>query len=841
MIHHHGCRKAVFAIALIVILFFISSSHQAPVIGIDLGSRWLKVGIAKAGSPIDLVLNEQSKRKTSNIIGFREKDRFVGEAAYTMVARFPEKMLRFMNFLLGKNYDLELQQTLARYNELMVPVSLVKNAERGTIDVKFSNKVVYSPEELLSMIFLYIKQLSDEVSKGVPVVDVVVSIPHYFNIAQRQAILDAATIAKVNILALMHDHTATALQYGIKNAKMIKEMTKERHIALFYDIGSIATTVSVAQYSPKNAKEAKSSLGNIKVLGYASDDHLGGVDFDGVLANHFAEKFVEKYKSDPRKENRPATRLFEESQKIKHILSANNDAHLSIESLQNDKDLSAKITREEFEKLSEDLLNRLVNPIKEALARANLTLEDVDSFELSGGSSRIPAVQDKLSKLLGSGRSLSYSLNADEAIAMGASFYGATLSPSFKVTAFKLVDTAPYEVDFALSGSEKNIALFNKQDEIDSKKTINVPRTEDFSVTLMYNPNSLPKGYTAEQAAFATYEITGVSKAMSNWTFEDERGKKKKVKATFKLNRNGLVELDSVTAILEETITVRVENDTLAADGNETKAEPVYKKDIRVTKVDLEFRQTDLSLVKRLTPEQLQASQEKVRSVEEFESLKRRISAARNTLESTLYATREKLIESSEKKAFYTTAEKNKINDALDKVEEWLGENYDDEDNVDPAQITVYKEKLATITDLTNPIYDRIAESKARKEALTYCKNIFNTTNYLIQNMKENLKHITDEERDELAAFVKETEKSALESLAKQDRAPLFEAPAILAADIQKECLKVTERALRLAKKPVPKPEPVTTNTTSTNDTTTIPPQQESTGENNQENKKDEL
>src|SRR3989338_1649980 len=121
-------------ILILLISLFISSSQQASLIGIDLGSRWLKIGIAKTGSPIDLVLNEQSKRKTSNIIGFRDEDRYVGEAGYTMVARFPEKMLRFLNFLLGRNYDLEITETLARYNELKVPLTLVKNQERGTMD-----------------------------------------------------------------------------------------------------------------------------------------------------------------------------------------------------------------------------------------------------------------------------------------------------------------------------------------------------------------------------------------------------------------------------------------------------------------------------------------------------------------------------------------------------------------------------------------------------------------------------------------------------------------------------------------------------------------------------------
>ncbi|KAF0983425.1 hypothetical protein FDP41_010490 [Naegleria fowleri] len=809
---------ALFVIILSYIL--VEPSHQGPIVGIDLGSRWLKVGIAKSGSPIDLVLNEQSKRKTSNIIGFRGKDRYIGEAGYTMVARFPDKMLRFLNFALGKSYDLELNEVSRRYNELKVPVSLVKNEERGTVDVKFSNDATYSPEELLSMIFLYIKQLADD-GKTAAVTDAIVSIPHFFTRAQRQAILDSASIANIKILALMHDHTATALQYGIKSAKIIKELTKPRHVALFYDIGSVSTTVSIAEYT--QSKE-KTSLGNIKILGFASDENLGGSHFDNVLADFFAEKFIDKHKSDPRKEVRPLTRLVEESQKIKHILSANNDAYLSIENLYNDRDLSIKITREEFEKLSEQLLNRLTKPITAALSVANLTLDDIDAFEMSGGSSRIPAVQDRISKFVGSKLMVGYSLNADEAIAMGSSFYGAMLSPSFKVTAFKIFDTVPHKVDFLLSGNDKEINLFNHKDEIDAKKTITVPRTEDFTITLKYASEYLPSGYSTEHAAFATYEITGVTKAMSNWTFEDERGKKKKVKATFKVNKFGLVELDSVNAILEETITVRVESNNTTT-SNETKTEPVYKKDTRVTKVALDVKFIDISVIKPLTPEQLKASREKVKNVEDFEALKRRISAARNNLESALYSTREKLLDNPDYKGFFTTKERDEINTVIDELEVWLGEN-DEEGVVEPSRVDLFTSKLKLLTDLTDPIQDRWREHKGRKEALSYCKSVFNATNYAIHYMRENQKHITEDELNELHQFNKETEMNITSILAKQDRSPLYEAPTVRAKDIKKQCGKVSERAFLLSKKPVPKPEKPATNETNE---TTIPSTNEET------------
>ncbi|KAG2377675.1 hypothetical protein C9374_009191 [Naegleria lovaniensis] len=843
-----GVSTFISVALLVTILAYllVEPSHQGPIVGIDLGSRWLKVGIAKSGSPIDLVLNEQSKRKTSNIIGFRGQDRYIGEAGYTMVARFPDKMLRFLNFVLGKSYDLELKQTWSRYNELKVPVTLVKNDARGTVDVKFSNDVIYSPEELLSMIFLYIKQLADD-GKSAAVTDAIVSIPHFFTKLQRQAILDAAAIANIKILALMHDHTATALQYGIKSAKTIKELTKPRHVALFYDIGSVSTTVSVAEYT--QSKE-KTSLGNIKVLGFASDENLGGVHFDNVLADYFAEKFIEKYKADPRKEVRPVTRLVEESQKIKQILSANNDAYLSIENLYNDRDLSLRITREEFEKLSEPLLNRLAKPITAALAMANLTLDDIDAFEMSGGSSRIPAVQDRISKFVGSKLTLGYSLNADEAIAMGSSFYGAMLSPSFKVTAFKIVDIVPHKVDFLLSGNDKEMNLFNHKDEIDAKKTITVPRTDDFTITLKYAPEYLPSGFAAEHATFATYEITGVGKAMSNWTFEDERGKKKKVKATFKVNKFGLPELDSVNAILEETITVRVDNANDTKNGNETaKAEPVYKKDTRVTKVALDVKLIDNSVIKPLTPEQLKASQEKVKQVEDFEALKRRISAARNNLESALYSTREKLLENVDYKGFFTLKEKDDINSVIDELEVWLSEN-DDEGIVEPSRVDLFKSKLKTLTDLTDPIQDRLREHKGRKEALKYCKSVFNATSYTIHYMREHQKHITEEELSELNQFNKETEMNITTILAKQDRTPLYEPPTILAADIKKQCTRVSERAFLLSKKPVPKPEksaanettiPATNEETKTEESSTADSQEQSERTTEEQKKKDEL
>ncbi|EFC50686.1 predicted protein [Naegleria gruberi] len=606
-------------------------------------------------------------------------------------------------------------------------------------------------------------------------------------------------------------------------------------ITLFYDIGSISTTVSVVEYSQN---KEKNSLGNIKVLGVASDEKLGGAYFDNVLANYFAEKFIEKYKQDPRVEKRPATRLVEEAQRLKHILSANNEAHLSIESLYNDRDLSMKVTREDFEKLSESLLLRLVDPIKEALITANLTMDDIDYFEMSGGSSRIPAIQERLSKFANK-LSLSYSLNADEAIAMGASFFGASNSPSFHVKTFKLVDITPYQINFALSGSDKDINLFNSNDEIDSKKTITVPRTEDFSITLKYSPNSIPKSYTTENSIISTYQINGVTKTMSNWTFEDERGKKKKVKATFKLNRYGLVELDSVNAILEETVTVRVEtNDTIKDGSNETKPEPTYKKDTKTTKVDLDFKMTEVSLVKQLTPEQLKASREKINNVEKYESLKRKISAARNTLEATLYGTRDKILDNPEFKPYFTVTEQNNINKALDELEVWLSDNYD-EGTVDQSVVDTYNTKLRTITDFTNPIHDRHREHRARKEVVGFCKNIFNVTNQAVKYMKDNQKHITDEERQELLDLITEKEKYLSDTISKQDKLPLFEAPTVLAAEIKKECGKVSERTLILAKKPVPKPE-----TTIEKNETVIPPQSETQPEEvNQEEteKKDEL
>ncbi|KAL9642388.1 hypothetical protein ABK040_014231 [Willaertia magna] len=851
----NGSLLLVLLGCIFFLTYFINNSYQGPLIGIDLGSRWLKVGIAKIGTPIDLVLNEQSKRKTSNIIGFRDEDRYIGESAYNMVGRFPEKMIRFLNLVFGKNYDKQLEETLKRFNELKIPIQLVKSESgRGTMDVKFSNNVIYSPEELLAMIFNYIRQLTDEKGTGSVVGDAVITIPHYLSMAQRQAILDAASISGINVLSLMHDHTATALQYGIKNLKKIKEMTKEYENVVFYDIGSTSLTVSAVQYSPppkEEGKKASSSLGLIKVLGYASDESLGGSDVDGVLVDHFAKKFIEKYNNvgDPRTNARSLSRLVEESQKVKHVLSANNEAFLNVENLFKDRDLHVKITREEFETLVKPLLERSVKTIEKALSLANITIKQVDSFEMSGGSSRIPILQDYISKSLGI--NLSFSLNADEAIALGSSYYGVMLSPSFSMkNKFKLIDVAPYEINFVLSKTgdkePKELPLFvYMKDKLEETATITVPRTEDFTITVKYAPDSLPLGYSTEDGLIAQYEVNGVEKAMSEWKFDDERGKKKKVRVVFKLNSNGFVTLDSATALLEETVTVRVDPPASNDTKSETEAKPTYKKDIKTTKVDLEVKVTDLSLVKKMTPEQIIQSKERVKKVESYEQLKRRISAARNTLESTLYGTRDSIFENDNLRPYYTQQDKNAIIKVLEQVEEWLNDYSDDE--VNESQVTLYKDKLSSITSLTNPIIERYNEFKKRKEAITFCTNIFNSTIQAMKYMKENQKHITEEELNELNNFLLEKQNFLKDSLARQAAYPSFETPIITAKEIQTECSKLTEKTFQLARKPKPEPEvkitPENTNVDENNNAEQQQQSKESTEEQQQEEqpKKDEL
>jgi heat shock protein 4 len=334
-----------------------------------------------------------------------------------------------------------------------------------------------------------IKQITANEIK-LPVSDLVMSVPAWFTDVQRRALIDAAEIAGLKLLRLMNDTTAAAIGWGITKLDLPAPEEKPRRVA-FIDCGHSNFTCSVVEFKK----------GELSVKSTAFDRHLGGRDFDKALLDHFAKEFLGKYKIDIRSNPKAMTRVLAAAEKLKKILSANQQAPLNIESLMNDVDVRAMVTRQEFEALVEPVLNRVTAPLEQALAEAKLSKEDIDVIEVVGGGSRVPAIKERIQAFFG--KTLSFTLNQDEAIARGCAFSCAILSPIFKVRDFAVQDVVSYPIEFAwekdadIPDEDTSLVVFNKGNVLPSTKILTFYRKQPFTLEARYAstaelPGSIP-------------------------------------------------------------------------------------------------------------------------------------------------------------------------------------------------------------------------------------------------------------------------------------------------------------------------------------------------------------
>jgi len=467
--------------------------------------------------------------------------------------------------LLGKQYSKTL---LTDYGPSYFPYEIVVDEERGAVKIKEGERFL-APETLVAMVFTYAKQLA-QTHTGEKVADCVITVPGFYRQFERQAILDAALIAGLKVLSLMNDHTALALKYGIDHN--VAELTEPQNV-LFYDMGSTATRASVVQFSAIPDKEAfqkNKTLGQLKVLSTSWDETLGGYAFTDRLSGMLEKQSKEKI--DGKK--RPMAKLLQAAEKAKVVLSANKEAHPSIESFIGDYDFKATVRRTDFETEVSDLLDRVGPPIVRALAMANLTVDEIHKVEVVGGAWRIPKVGEILLKESGKSQ-LQKTMNADEAFCFGAALYAASLSTAFRLRKFGVHDITSFPVSIDIDslggggveeevsdeeeegkeaseaeGAKKNVKLFKIGHKIPAKRLLTFKRDEDLTFTVKYDgelPPTVP-------VTIAKYNITGVKKAMDKYP----NGTKPKINVSFRLTRSGLVEVDKAEAAIEEMVEVEV-------------------------------------------------------------------------------------------------------------------------------------------------------------------------------------------------------------------------------------------------------------------------------------------
>jgi heat shock 70kDa protein 4 len=358
----------------------------------------------------------------------------------------------------------------------------------GQVGVEVSylgKKEQFTAIQLLAMFLGKIKSTASTELR-LPVSDVVMSCPPWFTDIQRRATLDAAEVAGLKLLRLINDTTAIALGYGITKSDLPEGDQKPRRVA-FVDIGYSDYACSIVEFRK----------GELTVKSTTHDRHFGGRNFDKALVDHFAADFKTKYKIDIKTNPKATTRVAAAAEKLKKILSANASAVLNIESLMEDVDVKSVMKREELEELVKPLLDRVSLPLEQALAEAKLKVDDIDVVEMVGGCTRVPSLKERVSKFFG--KTLSFTLNQDEAIARGCAFSCAILSPVFRVRDFSVHDIVSYPIEFSWEQSpdipdeDTSLTVFSKGNVMPSTKILTFYRKQPFDLEARYaKPEAMP-------------------------------------------------------------------------------------------------------------------------------------------------------------------------------------------------------------------------------------------------------------------------------------------------------------------------------------------------------------
>ena len=340
---------------------------------------------------------------------------------------------------------------------------------------------------------------ANELKTGVT--DVVIAVPGWFTDIQRRAVIDAASIANLNVLRLINDTTATALGYGITKSDL-PEPENPRHV-LFVDVGHADMSVAVVAFSK----------GQLAVKSTAYDRNLGGRDIDYALLEHFSKEFKTKYKIDVMSSPKATFRLAAGCEKLKKVLSANAEAPLNVESIMNDVDASSKLTRDQMEDFISHVLDRIPGPLHRALADSGLTIDQIDAIELVGGSTRVPSIRQRIQDVF-PGKLLSTTLNQDEAIARGATFACAMLSPVFRVRDFHMADINHYPIKVQWNASpadpddDTELLVFPQGNVIPSTKVLSFYRKESFNIEAVYaQPDLLPGAINSWIGTFTAKDV----------------------------------------------------------------------------------------------------------------------------------------------------------------------------------------------------------------------------------------------------------------------------------------------------------------------------------------------
>mmetsp|Transcript_79931 Transcript_79931/g.226103 ORF Transcript_79931/g.226103 Transcript_79931/m.226103 type:complete len:795 (+) Transcript_79931:59-2443(+) len=665
------------------------------VIGIDLGTSDSYVAYVGKGT-IDIVQNEVSQRRTPTLVGFTDRERLLGDGALSQIKSNTKNTCRNFKHLLAQKPD----SAGAEAEAFWATARLEEDRDGGLgFGVNYKGEqAVFSAVEVTAMFLTKLKDITEAWCQG-KVADVVVGVPSYYTDFQRTAVLDAARIAGLNVLRVMNEHTATALEYGYFRTNNF-DPDKPTTVA-FCQMGHAVFSVSIVQFV----------RGKLSVLCEKSEK-VGGRDMDECLVRTFAQQFQKKTGCDVLSNKKAQFKLEDAVTKTKKILSANAESSISCECLMEDEDFGSSISRADFEEMCKPMMKKVSDVLEAAKAACGLPATSIDSVEICGGASRVPWFKEMCSKAFG-GKELSTTMNADECVARGCALQAALLSPLYKVREFKVEDTMPFPISLGWTSpfpvasdgdqpgpGERSAVVFPGNSLMNLLKVLTFFRKEPFELKAMYSDEKgLHPGSPTELGSY-TIELPA-------------QLQEKQVKVRAALTLHGTFAIQGAQVVEEEREEAPEANGGPGGEEGHGAAErrPEEEKGRR-----RKLRRTDLAVSASGRPGLAPGEVEQRRRAEEAMVAETReieeTNARRNDLESYILNMRSSVAEGGKYGAYIKEADRAALSEQLERAEDWLYDHLDEGKQV-------FIGKLAELRVLGDPAERRFKEEARRPELIS--------------------------------------------------------------------------------------------------------------------------